>query len=193
MSTPRPLVLVAEDEPLASLALRAQLEALDYRVLGPARNGRDALALGSCFPVDIALFDYRMPGLTGLEAGQALFRLAPTPVVLLTGFDIVNLPERVTRPPIFAALTKPVELRDLRSGLEQAATGFAAWADAEPSRHDRLRTARQERTLIARAVAVLTQDDDTTPTPAATRLVAKAADEDRPLLDVARDILDGAR
>lgn len=191
MNKDRPLVLVAEDEPLASMALRAQLEALDYRVLGPARNGNDALALGSCFPVDIAVLDYRMPGLTGLEAGQALFRTAPTPVVLLTGFDIANLRDRAPTPPIFATLTKPVDLADLRAALQQATTAFARWVDAEPRRYDLLRAARDERTLIARAIATVSAGGP--PAPAATRLLEQAAREDRTLAELARHILEGAR
>jgi CheY-like chemotaxis protein len=187
----RPLVLVAEDEPLASMALRAQLEALEYRVLGPARNGGHALALGSCFPVDMAVLDYRMPGLTGLEAAQALFRNAPTPVVLLTGFDIASLPERAPTPPIFATLTKPVDLTELRAALQQATAAFARWADAEPHRHDLLRTARDQRTLIARAVTTLAAGGP--PAPAATRLLDQAARENRPLVDLARQILEEPR
>lgn len=191
MNAERPLVLIAEDEPLASMALRAQLQALDYRVLGPAHNGHEALALGSCFPVDIAVFDYRMPGLTGLEAGQALFQRSPTPVVLLTGFDIINLPERIPKPPVFAAVTKPLDLGELRSALELAATEFGRWADAEPERHDLLRARRDERTTIARAVAALAQDG--APAPAAARLLEQADREDRPLIDVARDLLESSR
>jgi CheY-like chemotaxis protein len=180
------LILVAEDQPLASLALRAQLEALDYRVLA-AHDGDEALALGACFPVQVGLFDFRMPRRNGVEAAIALFAIAPTPIVLLSGFDPVNLPEPIPRPPIFASLTKPADLNDLRSALQEATAGFARWAAAEPGREALARQRLQERATIAAAIQRLA--DGGAPAVVAERLIEQARVEERPLIDLARDSL----
>jgi two-component system, response regulator PdtaR len=182
------VVLVAEDDPLASLALRAQLEALGYRVVGPARDGDEAVALGACFPVEIALFDFRMPRRNGLEAARALFDIAPTPVVLLSGFDSASLPEPIPRPPIFASLTKPADLADLRSALTSAANGFTQWLAAQPERETLVLRGRQDRAAIGLAVTRLARDTATAPV--AERLLDQAARENRPLLDIARQCLE---
>jgi DNA-binding NarL/FixJ family response regulator len=184
----RPLVLVAEDEPLASMAIRAQLEALDYRVLGPARDGDEAVALGACHPVDVALLDMRMPGRTGLQAALDLFDLAPTPVVLLTGVGASDLPDPLPRPPVFAVLTKPVDLDDIRAALDSALDGFRRWTQ-ETDRHDDGASA-DERATIARAVSVLAEGGR--PATAAARILDRARDEGRTPADVASDILAGA-
>ncbi len=187
MTDSRPLILVAEDEPLASMALRVQLEALDYRVLGPARDGDDAVALGACFPLDIALFDFRMPRRNGVEAAQALFQIAPTPVVLLTGIDVNSLPDPIPRPPIFGTLTKPADLDELRKALEAASRAFHGWLQAEPARMERVQALRQERHVIAAAVTALA--GDSAPARVAARLLDQARREDRPAIDIARHAL----
>jgi two-component system, response regulator PdtaR len=181
------IILVAEDEPLASLALRAQLEALGYQVIGPARDGNEAVALGACFPAEIALFDFRMPRRNGLDAAKALFDIAPTPVVLLSGFDAASLPEPIPRPPIFASVTKPADLADLRSAFATATDAFARWLAAQPEREELVLQKRRDRAIIAKAVTELARD---TPVAAvAERLLEQAAREHRSLLDIARHSL----
>jgi two-component system, response regulator PdtaR len=182
------LILVAEDEPLASMALRAQLEALGFEVLGPARDGDEALALGTCFPIDLALFDFQMPRRNGLDAAKALFEVAPVPVILLSGFEAANLPERIPRPPIFASATKPADLQDLRRAIATATEGFDLWLNAEPARKERVRQLRAERTTIARAIATL-DSQGRPPGAVARRLLETAASDARNPVDVARDIL----
>lgn len=186
------LVLVAEDEPLASMALRAQLEALEYHVLGPARDGDEAVALGACYPVAIALFDVRMPRRSGLQAAIDLFEIAPTPVVLLSGVGAADLPDPLPRPPIFALITKPASLDDIAAALETARSRFERWlaqdagadVDADVALH------RARRATIGRAVDHLA--DGERPAVAAARILDRARAEDRAPVDVARDILGDA-
>lgn len=184
---PRPLVLIAEDEPITRMALREQLEALDYRTLGPARDGDDAFALGACFPVDLGLFDLGMPGRSGLQAAGDLFALAPTPVVLLTGFDAADLPDPLPSPPIFTRLTKPVGLAELGTALENALARFRNWCAAHPD-VDRLAAAgHRQRTTIARAVHAFA--DGRAPAVAASDFLDLARSQQRSPLDLARSIL----
>lgn len=183
----RPLVLLAEDEPLASMALRAQLEALDFRVLGPARDGNEAVALGACFPIDLGLFDVRMPLRSGIQAALDLFEIAPTPVVLLTGVGAADLPDPLPRPPIFQVLSKPIDLKQLGGGLDTALARFQDWSRNRQLRYSS-ENGRDERALIARAVETLSDPDR--PAVVARRLLQRARDEDRSIDDIAREILD---
>lgn len=187
----RLFVLLAEDEPLASMALRAQLEALDLRVLGPARNGDEAVALGACHPIDVGVFDFRMPGRSGIAAAHDLFALAPTPVVLLTGVGSYDLPDPLPRPPIFEVLNKPVGLDELAAGLDTAIQRFQDWRRNRDLRSGRSNGDRTDRALVARAVQLLV-DQGERPAAAAARLLQRAGEEDRRLADLAREILDAA-
>lgn len=184
-----PSVLIAEDEPLARMALRAQVEALGYTVVAVARDGAEAIALGRCLPADVAVFDMKMPARTGIDAAVELFQDAPTPVVLLTGFGAADLPSPLPTPPIFAVLTKPIGLVDLRGGLDGARAAFGEWMDEDPARASRVRQMREERRLIQRAI-LRQEDDASSRAEAAARLLDRARSEGTPPLDFARRILD---
>ncbi|NIP81050.1 MAG: response regulator [Gemmatimonadetes bacterium] len=180
------LILVAEDEPLASMAIRAQLDALELRVLGPARNGDEAVALGACFPVDVALLDVRMPRRSGIEAAHALFELAPTPIVLLTGVGHYDLPDPMPRPPIFDVLAKPAGLTDLQDALAAALDRFRRWAD-DAGVTRAVERSRNDRQTIARAVRARAGEDRLVEV--ASELLDRAHQTGRSLLDIAHDSL----
>lgn len=188
MTDERPAVLIAEDEPIASMALRAQLEALDYTVVAAARDGAEALAIGRCFPLDLAVLDQLMPRLLGLEAAVELFRDAPTPVLLLTGFSGGDLPDPVPRPPVFATLTKPVGLADLRAGLDQTSAGFRQWVEGDPDADRAVRQSRDDRTLIGRAVRRMAGEGSLAD--AAAAFLERARQEGRSAVELARDLVE---
>jgi two-component system, response regulator PdtaR len=177
-------ILIAEDEPLASMALRAQVEALGHTVLAVARDGADAAALTRCLPADLAIFDMKMPAMSGLDAALDAFPEAPTPVLLLTGFATADLPDPIPEPPIFALVSKPVGLDDIRRGIRRANDAFSRWRD-QGSNDDRVRESREERRAIASALQGLDQPL----TAAATRLLQRARAEDALPLDLARRLL----
>ncbi len=86
--------LIAEDEPLLAVALKAALSAewpeLDVVALAP--NGTEALRLIESERPEVAFLDIRMPGMTGLEvAAELADRLdggSPVPrLVFVTAYD----------------------------------------------------------------------------------------------------------
>ncbi len=83
--TPKPLVLIADDDPDIRMLVRVRLERSGYTVVA-ANDGVEALKLaGECEP-DVAILDVSMPGLSGVEVTQALRARQKTfPVILLTG------------------------------------------------------------------------------------------------------------
>jgi DNA-binding LytR/AlgR family response regulator len=87
MSAPAPSALLAEDEPLLRAALIRQLGVAwpELRIVAEARNGREAVALFERHRPDICFLDVQMPGLSGVEAAQAIGRRAH--LVFVTAFD----------------------------------------------------------------------------------------------------------
>jgi DNA-binding LytR/AlgR family response regulator len=69
-----PTALIAEDEPLLAEGLRADLAALwpELRIAACVGDGASALEHALARAPDVCFFDIRMPGLSGLEAAQAL-------------------------------------------------------------------------------------------------------------------------
>jgi signal transduction histidine kinase len=80
-------VLLVDDDPLIAGSTAALLEDLGHRVVA-AKAGAEALGLlAAGLQPDLMITDYAMPGMTGLELGQAVQRLRPDlPILLATGF-----------------------------------------------------------------------------------------------------------
>jgi AmiR/NasT family two-component response regulator len=140
-------VLIAEDETLIRMDLRAGLEAHGLEVCGEARDGREAVELAHSTRPDVVVLDVRMPGLDGLEAARQIQAARPTPLLLLTAYDDPELVTRAIDAGISAYLVKPYhpsalvpalrtavarhgELEELRGRQKRrSATGTAARRD----------------------------------------------------------------
>ena len=77
-------VLLADDHKVLRTGLRLLLERQDdYKIVGEASTGLAALSLAEKLQPDLILLDLSMPGLGGLEAIQALRKLAPESKILV--------------------------------------------------------------------------------------------------------------
>lgn len=120
-------ILLADDESLNALALRAQLETLGHQVVGSARSGIQAVELAQSTEFDLAILDIQMPGLSGIEAAWEIAQIRPAPVILLTGHSDPESLEGLARAPIFHFLVKPISLEDLIPAIAIARSRFEEW------------------------------------------------------------------
>ena len=80
-------ILVVEDETTLRGQLRDQLEAKGYSV-DAAADGEEGLFLGREYPMDLAIIDLGLPGISGIELIRQLRTLArPFPILILTARD----------------------------------------------------------------------------------------------------------
>ena len=86
--------LIAEDEPLLAANLQAELARLwpELRIAASVGHGAAAVEQALALRPDVVFLDIRMPGMTGLEAAQALAEDwpdgAPLPlIVFVTAYD----------------------------------------------------------------------------------------------------------
>lgn len=88
MSSERPGVLVVDDSALIREILTDLLEASgEFRVVGTAVDGMDAIRKVHALDPDLVTLDVRMPVLDGLQALGFIMREAPRPVVMLSALD----------------------------------------------------------------------------------------------------------
>jgi two-component system LytT family response regulator/two-component system response regulator AlgR len=83
-------VLVVDDrsQDIALLARTIEALASDVSVVGTATDGPEAIALAEKEDFDVAVVDYRMPGMDGLAVAERLKSLHPdSKVVILTAYD----------------------------------------------------------------------------------------------------------
>jgi two-component system, OmpR family, KDP operon response regulator KdpE len=81
--TPKPIILVVDDEPQILRAMRASLPASGYEVR-VATNGQDALdEIHKCLP-NLIILDLVMPEMSGLEVCKKVREFAIVPIIVLS-------------------------------------------------------------------------------------------------------------
>jgi two-component system response regulator AtoC len=111
-------VLVVDDEPAVTFALESMLQLRgDTAVV--AHTGAEALA--QLDGVDVAVTDFSMPGMDGLELLRAIRERDPSlPVILLTAHGSEKLAVRAIRSGAYEYVTKPFDLDEMSTVLDRA-------------------------------------------------------------------------
>jgi two-component system, response regulator PdtaR len=173
-------ILVADDEALIRMGLRAMLEEMGHRVT-LAVDGREALRLARQRAFDLAILDIKMPKTDGLQAAQALSRATPLPVIFLTAYSETDLVEEATDLPVHGYLVKPVQPEQLAAAIAVARKRFAEAHEMERQAAGRRLVTRAKERLMAGGMSE----------PEAHRLLQQRARESRrKLADVAQEVLD---
>ena len=79
-------ILIADDNTIVRVDLRATLEEAGHVVCAEARDGLEAVELARETLPDLAILDVRMGRLHGIEAARRIARERPIPIVILTGY-----------------------------------------------------------------------------------------------------------
>ena len=183
-------VLVADDDPLISLALCERLRSLGHEPIGPAPDGEQAVELARQTLPDLYLFDIEMPNLDGLQtaeqlAGEGLRR----PVVVVTGVEDPSLIERAISSGVSAYLTKPIDTRELQAAIGLAAARHDEFRELE-AEVDRAQQALEDRKLVERAKGLLMTALNLSEQDAFRRLQTTARERNLRLADVAARIVE---
>lgn len=81
-------VVIADDHQMFREGLKALLEDGGFNVVGEAENGQEAIRLTRQHNPQVAVLDYSMPVLNGIDAAKEIQRQSPeTAVVMLTMYD----------------------------------------------------------------------------------------------------------
>ena len=120
LQTRTPHVLIVEDDEDARSIYANYLSHHGYHTL-TAASGEQALALAQTHPLDLALLDIMMPGMSGREVAAWLRKNRPeVEIIFVTAHDKVDVAVEEMRRGAFYYLSKPVELRKLLAVVEQA-------------------------------------------------------------------------
>ncbi|MDB4942663.1 MAG: Response regulator of zinc sigma-54-dependent two-component system [Labilithrix sp.] len=118
--TPRPRVLVVDDQVALAETLCEGLEDLGYDAVAMA-SGDEAARLLGVEPFDALVTDLRMPGTDGLALLAIARRVAPElPVIVMTAFSAVDSAVESIRQGAFHYLTKPFKVGELALFLDKA-------------------------------------------------------------------------
>jgi CheY-like chemotaxis protein len=120
-------VLYIDDEEAIVFLMTRLLERRGYRVSGYT-DPREALAAARADPAqfDLAVTDYNMPGLSGLEVASALREIrADLPVVLASGYITEELRQKAPAAGVRELIYKPNTVDDLCEAVERFASAQA--------------------------------------------------------------------
>jgi EAL domain-containing protein (putative c-di-GMP-specific phosphodiesterase class I)/CheY-like chemotaxis protein len=144
LSSDRPIVLVADDDPTIRSLLRHALEREGFSTV-LATNGHEALDLLKLHDVAVVLLDVGMPVLDGLETLRRIRaddRSRTVAIILITGSDVESDRIRGLESGADDYLNKPFAIKELVARVRAQVRGRAAWArELERSREDRRRLA----------------------------------------------------
>lgn len=146
-------VLIADDQPLVRMGLRALVDAeRDMTVVAEASTGTEAVDLVLRLHPDVVLMDIRMPELDGIAALRRIVAdatCASTRVVVLTTFELDEYVFSALQAGAAGFLVKDSEPEEILRGIRLAASGssllspsvtrtvIAAFTGAQPTeRHD---------------------------------------------------------
>ncbi len=133
-------IVVADDHEVVRAGFAALLDTQpDFRVLGTAADGRQAVATCRAVHPDVVLMDVRMPNMDGIEATRQLLAAAPGPghggqaipapkVLILTTFDLDEYVFDALRAGASGFLLKDVTAERLFEGVRVVASGEALLA-----------------------------------------------------------------
>jgi len=116
-------ILIADDEDLERAALRFIMagSGLDSEFLiDEARNGHEALRLGTDNDYDAIFLDIKMPGLNGLQVAEEFRRVGIfSPIVIISAFDTFEYAQKAIRLGVYEYLLKPASVEEVLSVLRR--------------------------------------------------------------------------
>lgn len=115
----RSRVLIIDDDFGHAESLSEVLSAIDFEPY-IALNGEEGIKRFREDNFDIVLTDYKMPGLSGIDVSIELHKIRPdAKVILMTGFSLKQLIDKVLDDRLLALLQLPIDGRKLSSLFDQ--------------------------------------------------------------------------
>jgi CheY-like chemotaxis protein len=106
-------ILVVDDDRSACAAVRRMLTGEGY-VVDTADNGISALEAVERQDYDLAILDYQMPGMDGIELCQRIRQMKPEiPAVFVTAYTTINTVFPAVLAGAERVLSKPVDIHEL--------------------------------------------------------------------------------
>src|SRR5919107_1646447 len=121
-TTPRPSVLVVDDDPDLLRLMQIRLSAAGYAVT-TAESAERALAQLAVARPRVVVTDLRMSGMDGMALFQSIqAQNSALPVIILTAHGTIPDAVAAVKSGVFGYLTKPFEARTLLTEIERALT-----------------------------------------------------------------------
>lgn len=113
-------IMIVEDEKVAGKVIRDNLQDQGFDCV-LFETGEQALLHFRDNPVDLAVLDYKLPGMSGEELFAKMKEINPmTPVIFMTAYSSVEKAVRLLKMGAYTYLNKPIEMDELNHNIAQA-------------------------------------------------------------------------
>ena len=194
MSTPKPLILVVDDDRLVLATVVAGLRQAEFEII-EADNGDDAILLARKHKPALAILDMRMQGKSGMDVARYLAANTNTGFMFLSAFGDSDIIEEATRMGALGYLVKPLDVKQIvpavRAALarvQERGGEFRAPAPARPSTISPAGGVREQNVAVGMLMERLRLDYDR----ALEALRAQARAEGRSLDELASHMIESA-
>ena len=114
-----PILIVDDNADACEMAAKMLLRSGDYQV-ETACDGPTALELVKAHPFALAIIDYAMPGMNGVELFRRMRQIRPDiKGIFLTGFITIDVVFPAIDAGILRVLAKPIDFDELMPVVEQ--------------------------------------------------------------------------
>jgi DNA-binding NarL/FixJ family response regulator len=151
-------ILLAEDHTIVREGLRKMLELeADLKVIGEAKEGRQAVALARKLEPDIVLMDIAMPLLNGLEAARQILKTLPqTKVVMLSAHNDDAYVKNATGSGAVGFLLKQTSSHEVCQAIRTVMKGQTFFSSVVSQRLDRLHASSNRTGTVRKKAVALT-------------------------------------
>jgi AmiR/NasT family two-component response regulator len=180
-------ILIAEDEILTRVDIKAILEKAGYVVCGECANGGDAVEMAKSTSPDLAILDIMMPKLDGLEVAKILHDMN-IPVIMLTAYSQPSFISRAECVNVCGYLVKPTSENTLLATVRIA---YARWKDTQSIKLELAATKDQlaNQKTIAHARVIIKDQLGISEQEAHRQLLRQAMQERLTLVELAKRIV----
>tara|TARA_B100000959_G_C14911521_1_gene595342 strand:- start:474 stop:1088 length:615 start_codon:yes stop_codon:yes gene_type:complete len=182
-------VLVADDELLVIQGIIGLLKTLGFEVIGPCKNGEEAVEKVQEERPDIALLDIQMPVMNGMQAAQIIFHDHDIPVVMLTAYSDDSFLRNSIAAGVFGYLLKPASSEQISAGLSVAWQRFLDHV-AQRTHIVDLTQRLDDRKLIERAKWIIVKRKNISEPEAMKMLQKQSRSSRKSIANVARAVID---
>ncbi len=185
-----PTVLIVDDDRLILATLSHGLREGGFKTL-EAANGADALQICIENPPSVAIIDYDLPGLSGLQVAQALQPTPAFPVIFLSAYGDEKIVNAAADLGAMAYLVKPVDPKKIGPTVRTVMQRFAELV-ALRGESAQLNSALKATRATSIVVGLLMERLRLSEKQAYDRLRQYCRSQNRKVTDVAADILGAA-
>lgn len=181
-------VLIAEDEVLTRMMVKARLERLGHRVVADCESGAQAVEAARQYHPQLAILDIKMPEMDGIEAAKAIIAEQPCAILFLTGYAEDELVQRAGEAGALAYLLKPFRKEDLGPAIDVAMLRFKE-IQTRDKEVGELKEALETRKLIERAKGILMDRHSLSEDEAFKRIHFQARNQNMKMREIALSII----